>query len=189
MDMKTDGQRSALESPKGLRTLSGDQVTVAPPPREGERSWARANAARTHFELAPPEEEGSEYVFERFIAHKWLEDGSLMLLVRLFGYYPRQDSWKKSTSLPRKAMRTYRKRKGVNMPDLPVSGVYFCNTTRRQVILTRDLVAQEKTSGRKNAKVQHASSTKSKGSPCGTPSKSHWVPHPRPTAPQPSHSR
>lgn len=37
-------------------------------------------------ELALPEEERLEYVFERLVAHKRLADGTVMLLVRWLGY-------------------------------------------------------------------------------------------------------
>lgn len=191
MVLKKEGQRFEVESPKGLRTLSREQITLAPPPQDEDRAWARAEASRTNAEQAPRELEGPEYVLERFVAHMRLGDGTRMRLVRLFGYSPREDSWKKSTSLPSEAVLPhwkYCKRKEVVIRDHSPSGVYLCNTRRDKVTISRELAGQEKKRGEKYAKAQGASCKIPHGSPCGTPSSTDWVPQPRPP-PRPSLSR
>lgn len=122
MAQKKDGQRFVVVSPKGLRTLSRDHINVAPPRPGGDRAWTRADAARTNDDLAPPEEVGPEYVLERFVAHKRLEDGSLMLLVGWLSYSPVEGTWKKSTSLPREAVA---KRKGLLSKTFPRRGCIY----------------------------------------------------------------
>lgn len=86
-------------------------------------------------------------------------------------------------------MRKYCKKKGVDIPDPSHYRVHFCNTTREQVTLRRELASQAKKWGEKNGKAHDASCKKPLGSPRGTSSTTHWVPHPRPRKPRPAPSR
>jgi len=118
-----------VESPTGLRTLSSDHVTVAPGPPPGDPAWARAQVARTHFQSSPPSNTGgTEYVFERFVAHKFDDDGNLFLQVRWFGFRSKDDTWKLATSLPRESVRKYGKRARIKLPGLtPLGNLLFGN--------------------------------------------------------------
>lgn len=147
MLLKKEGQRFVVESPKGLMTLSGDHITLAPPPLDGDRAWAWAKSARTNSEKATRDLERPDYVFERFVSRMRLGDGTRMLLVRFLRYSPREDSWKKCASLPSETVLPhckYCKRTGVVIRDLSPSGVYFCSTTRELVTLPRERAAQAK---------------------------------------------
>lgn len=151
MVLKTDGQRFLVESPKGLRTLSSAHITVAPPPPDGDRAWAREKGAQTNFALASPDEERPEYMLERFVPHRRGADGVIQLLVRWFVYYPQEVSWKRATSLPGEAVRKYFKRKRIDLPGVAHAGVYFCETLRSQVRRRRDLAAQARKKRQKRA--------------------------------------
>jgi len=66
---QTDGYRFLIESPSGIRTISGDHVTGAPTPPARDDQWTRALRAQALFEEGTQLKDGPEYVFERFIKH------------------------------------------------------------------------------------------------------------------------
>lgn len=133
MVLRTDGRRFTVETPSGIRTVTSDHATRAPAPQAGHPAWARAEAARANFKVAQPSPstgDGKEYVFEKFVDHRFNAEGALELRIRWFGYGPQDDTWRLATGLPAEAVRKYCRRRKLKIRVTP-SGIFFYATALR----------------------------------------------------------
>ena len=64
MVLQTDGYRSLVESPRGIRTVSSDHVTEAPTPPARDARWTRSLRAQALFKEGDQLTDGPEFVFE-----------------------------------------------------------------------------------------------------------------------------
>jgi len=136
MVLKTDGHRFLVESLKGLRTVSSDNVTGAPAPPARDGKWTRALRAQALFKVGNQIKEGPEFVFERFLNHCWDDDGQLKVLVIWFGFPEQEATWQLASSLAREAIRICCLQKRVKLPALTREGVFFSDQVGRRPLGT-----------------------------------------------------
>ena len=136
MVLLTDGHRSLVESPKGLRTVRSDHVTGAPAPPARDGKWTRALRAKALFKVGVQFKEGPEFLFERFLNHGWDDDGKLKVLVKWFGFPEQQATFQLASSLPREAIRKYCFRKRVKLPALTREDVFISDQVGKRSLGT-----------------------------------------------------
>jgi len=133
MVLQTAGYRFLIESPRGIRTVSSDQVTGAPTPLARDAKWTRALKAQALFQEGTHLKDGPEYEFVKLIKHGWNDDGQLKLSVKWFGFPEGEATWQFAFSLPREALRKYCPRKKIKLPAWTREGVYFSDQVKKRV--------------------------------------------------------
>jgi len=136
MVLQTDGHRFLVESPGGLRTVSSDHVTGAPPPPARDAKCTRALRAQALFKVGDQIKKGPEFVFERSLNHSWDDEGQLKVLVKWFGFPEQEATWQLASSLPWEAIRKYFLRKRVKLPALTREDVFFSDQVGKRSLGT-----------------------------------------------------